>query len=302
MSNDDSWHHYSSIKALGPIQTKDIFEDDVLIEEKMDGSQFSFGVFDGEVRVRNRGRVFDILAPDGLFKLACETVQRLAPILQDGWTYRGEVICRPKHNSLTYGRVPVGNIILFDIETSLCGFLSREEKEKEAARIDLEVVPVFFQGKIDTQDQLDKLKNHESCLGSAKIEGFVVKSYERFTRDKKVLMGKWVSESFKEIHHKSWKAAHPTGKDVATRLVETYATKARWQKAVQHLTEDGQLGLEPQDIPLLIKEIKADVLKECEQEIKDILFKHYWKNLSRGLTKGFPEWYKQQLMEGLFND
>ncbi len=302
-NSDSSWHNYSSIKALGHVQTKDIFEGEVLIEEKVDGSQFSFGVFSGEIRVRSKGRVFEVHAPDSLFAPVCATVIRLAEagMLQDGWTYRGETLSKPRHNALTYDRVPEGNIILFDIETCECGFLSRSEKEAEAKRLGLEVVPVFFQGEIHTQDQLNELKGTLSILGGAKIEGFVVKAYDKFSRDKKVLMGKWVSEAFKEVHRKNWKQDHPTKTDIVKQIIETYKTKARWQKAVQHLREDGKLGQEPQDIPFVIREIQEDILKECEQEIKDALFKIAWKEICRGVVKGVPEWYKQQLMEGLFD-
>lgn len=303
-TNDDStWHSYSSLKALGHIQTKHIFDHGpVLIEEKIDGSQFSFGVFGGEVRVRSRGRVFDVGEPDGLFKLACETVKEIAPKLTDGWTYRGEVVCRPKHNTLTYERIPKGGIIIFDVETTLCGFLDHVAKEAECNRIGIETVPVFYHGTITCQDQLDELKNRISCLGGTKIEGFVVKAYDQFTKDHKVLMGKWVSEQFKEIHQKNWKIQNPTKNDILDKLLEAYTTKARWQKAVQHLEEAGQLEHEPRDIPLLVKEIQSDVKKECEQEIKDILFNYFWKKLQRGVVRGAPEWYKQQLMEGLFEE
>jgi hypothetical protein len=38
-----SWHSYSSIYALGHKALAELFMEPVLIEEKVDGSQFSFG-------------------------------------------------------------------------------------------------------------------------------------------------------------------------------------------------------------------------------------------------------------------
>ena len=38
-----SWHSYPQIYNLGHKAIAGIFDDDVLIEEKIDGSQFSFG-------------------------------------------------------------------------------------------------------------------------------------------------------------------------------------------------------------------------------------------------------------------
>jgi hypothetical protein len=82
----------------------------VLVEEKVDGSQFSFGRFGGELRVRSKGRQFDPDAADKLFASAVAHVAQLD--LRDGYTYRGEVLSKPKHNVLAYGRVPAGNVII----------------------------------------------------------------------------------------------------------------------------------------------------------------------------------------------
>ena len=114
-----SIHSFPKIFNLGDSAIGHLFEGPVEITEKVDGSQFSFGVFDGEIRVRSKGREFDVNAPDGLFVRACATVIRLAPGLHDGWTYRGECVQKPKHNVLTYDRSPEGGIILFDIADEL---------------------------------------------------------------------------------------------------------------------------------------------------------------------------------------
>ncbi len=49
-----------------------------------------------------------------------------------------------------------------------------------------------------------------------------------------------------------------------------------------------------------MREIPTDVLKECEDEIKEKLFKHFWPKISRGVTRGIPEWYKDQLAKQAF--
>ena len=35
--------------------------------------------------------------------------------------------------------------------------------------------------------------------------------------------------------------------------------------------------------------------------IKQALFDFAWKKIERGIVRGFPQWYKQELMEGLFD-
>ena len=61
-----------------------------------------------------------------------------------------------------------------------------------------------------------------------------------------------------------------------------------------------KFGWSPRDIGNLIREIQADTKKECESEIKDALFKHFWPKIQRGITAGAPEWFKEQLLASAF--
>jgi hypothetical protein len=297
-----SWHSYPKVYGFGHKCVASVFDGSFTVQEKIDGSQFSFGKFDGEVKVRSRGKVFPIEAPEKMFQEACDTVMGLTDILRDGWTYRGEYLKSPSHNTLHYDRIPRNHIMLFDVETSLCDFLSPEELEKEGDRLGLEVVPRFPVAYIRSVADIETLMEQDSVLGGQKIEGIVVKNYERFAPDGKVLMAKHVSEAFKEIHNTSWKAKHPGQNDIIFRLIDRYRTPARWQKAVQHLAEAGTLLGEPKDIGPLMKEVGTDVFAECQEEVREILFKWAWPKISRGITGGLPEWYKGELLKKQFGE
>src|SRR5687767_4166729 len=106
---------YPTVFALGHSAIRDIFSGDVIVEEKVDGSQFSFGVVDGELSCRSKGKVLILDAPEKMFLKAVESVRDLP--LHDGWIYRAEYLSTPKHNTLNYSRVPTKNIILFDVRT-----------------------------------------------------------------------------------------------------------------------------------------------------------------------------------------
>lgn len=315
-------HSYPSIYALGHKAVADIFTEEVIIEEKIDGSQFSFGVYHEpdkasakpgdpinvppddvypfRMRCRSKGAEIQMLAPEKMFTAAVETVQRLAPDLTPNWTYRGEYLSKPKHNSLSYDRVPSQNVILFDINTGLETYLPWEAKAKEAGRLGLETVPCLYHGKIESPDVLREMLHEVSVLGGTEIEGVVVKNYARFTIDKKAMMGKFVSERFKEIHAAEWKGANPNPGDILERLAVMYKSQARWAKAVQHLRESDMLEGSPKDIGLLFREVPKDILKECEAEIKDILFLWAWPRIQRATTAGMAEWYKELLLERQF--
>ena len=68
------------------------------------------------------------------------------------------------------------------------------------------------------------------------------------------------------------------------------------------MDEAGTLQGEMRDIAQLMKEVTSDVLKECEEEIKQDLFNTYWPRLKRHVTKGMAVWYKKQLEVKLFGD
>jgi hypothetical protein len=154
---------------------------------------------------------------------------------------------------------------------------------------------------ISDWETLKQFLENESVLGGVKIEGMVIKNYYRFGRDKKVLMGKYVSEAFKEVHGKEWKKNNPNSGDVVTKLINTYRTDARWNKAIQHMRDSGELTNSPKDIGELLKEINVDILKEEEENIKKELFKFAWPKISRGVIAGFPEYYKNKLAERQFS-
>lgn len=301
---------YSSIFAIGHKAIAELTRGEVIVEEKVDGSQFSISVnIDPEtgelvLAARSKGADLHIDAPEKMFTKGIETLKELAPRMQPGLIYRGEFLGKPKHNTLAYDRVPEKNFIIFDIDDGKGAFLSYEEKAEEAARLGLEVVPLLFQGVLAGSDKFRELLDSTSVLGGQKIEGVVVKpaKYDLFGPDKKVLMGKFVSEAFKEVHNGEWKKSNPTQGDVLQALILQYQTPARWAKAVQHLREAGKLEGSPRDIGNLIKEARADVLKECEVEIKEKLFKYAWEKIERGITAGLPGWYKEELVKEQFSE
>lgn len=289
---------YPSIYAIGHKAITDIFDGEVLVEEKIDGSQFSSSRIDGNLHCKSKKVELVIDAPEKLFEKAVESAKSLD--LRDGWIYRFEYLQKPKHNTLAYDRIPKNHLMVFDVQTGIEQYMNYDEKKSEAERIGVECVPLLFKGVIKDFEALKELLDTDSILGGTKIEGIVVKNYEKFTRDKKVMMGKYVSERFKEIHTKDWKTRNRSSSDIVGFLILEHRTEARWQKAIHHLRESGELEGSPRDIGRLMKEVPEDVLKECEEEIKDKLFKHFWPKIRRGLTTGLPEWYKEKLAKESF--
>lgn len=310
----NSWHSYPKVYALGHSAVKELLNDEVVVQEKVDGSQFSFGIFDMpdvndlrpdeqhyELKIRSKGAVMHVDAPEKMFNKAVETVKNIKSLLHPNWTYRAEYLAKPKHNTLAYDREPLGYLALFDINIGEEIYASYEVVMGEAARLGLDVVPLIHRGRIEDLQHFRAMLDRVSFLGGQKVEGVVVKNYHRYGPDKKVLMGKFVSEAFKEIHGGEWRANNPQKKDVIESLVIDLTTPTRWEKAVQHLREKGQLENSPRDIGKLIAEVQRDVEDEAATEIRERLFKHVIGFVRRGVVRGFPEWYKERLLKSQFD-
>ena len=293
---------YPKIYNVGHPALDEFFDTDkVIVEEKVDGSQLSFGVFNGELLIRSRGANIYTDSPH-MFSKAVDTVEGIRSLLVEGYMYRAEYLSKPKHNALAYDRVPDKNIILFDVATGPERYGSRELLEIEAVRLGLEVVPVLAEKRLDSANDVRDLLDTVSVLGGQKVEGLVFKRRDDplYGRDGKPLIAKFVSEAFREIHKSDWK--RESKKDLISTVVDKYRSDARFHKAVQHMAEDGTLLREPKDIGQLIKSVQQDVIDECEDEIKQMIFDYYRKTILRGVIRGLPEWYKGQLLEGQFNE
>ncbi len=298
-------NHYSSIYNLGHKAISDLLNGPVYVQEKVDGSQFGFMKHeDGTLDIRSKGAKMLIDAPEKMFSHAAETVKEIGPLLHPGWKYRAEYLAKPKHNALVYNRVPAKHLIVFDIDTGDQNYLPYNEVKAEAERLGLEAVPLLFEGVISGIEEFRRFLDKESVLGGQKIEGVVIKpvGYALYGLDKKVLMGKFVSEAFKEVHSHAWKESNPSSNDILQKLALEYQSQARWQKALIHLQERGEIQGAPQDIGKLMKEVQADLDKECLEEIKDKLLSWALPYVKRSAARGLPEWYKNELLKLQFEN
>lgn len=296
---------YPRVWNLGHPAVNNLFDGPVLVQEKVDGSQLSFGRFcqDKHLVIRSKGEVIyddsqgGILSVSGqkMFSLAVQSVLSRADRLQPYWVYRGEFLSKPKHNTLAYDRVPDGNIVLFDIELRNQQFAAYNSVRTEAEFLGLEVVPQIGPADGWTNELMHQFLETDSFLAGQKVEGLVFKNYELFGRDGKVLMGKFVSERFKEVHSAGWKGRNPGQGDIVSQLGQALRTPARWDKAIQHLRERGELENSPQDISRLLVELKADLLEEEKENVTRKLLDWAMPKILRMSAAGFAEYYKELL-------
>jgi len=310
---------FPKIFTIGQPYINLIFDDEVEVTEKLDGSQFSFGVVNGELLMRSKGCQLYSEVAEKMFKKGIDYVHGLYEScrLKEGHIFYGEYFNFHRHNLICYDRIPKNGICIFGISAPRIGnpscdvsilttkdfISSHEELTKEAALLDLETVPLLYKGKIDSPDFLLKMVEKESFLGKSQMEGVVVKNYHRQFllggQPIPIMMGKYVREDFKEISKNSWSKEN-TNQGRWEMYKSQFSTTARWLKSIQHLKEKGELENSPRDIGKLMKEINVDIETEEKEGIKEHLWKEFGREVLRVAAKGFPEFYKKYLLENSF--
>src|SRR5579864_1542962 len=297
---------FPKIFAIGSRQTEKLFSGIVEITEKIDGSQIAFGNIDGELVMRSKGSLLYVDNPEKMFSIAIDIIKDKFDkgLLPLNSIHYGEYLRSERHNIIRYGRIPNNHIMLFGIYyKGLDIFSDYPGIEAHANNLGMETVPLLYRGKITSIDELKSNISRISVLGKEKIEGFVVKNYAESLliggQVIPILMGKFVSEDFKEVHKKEWKSEN-TNKGKWDIYKSQFCNTARWSKAIHYLRDCGQSEFSPKDIGKLIKRIQQDITEEEKENIKEWLFNEFGGELLREAIKGFPQWYKEYLLENSY--
>lgn len=295
---------YPKVHALGKKGIEKLFDGEVEVTEKLDGSQFRVHVTeDGEVICGTRKTEGEVMDKKS-FQKAIDYVENnimnrnLAtyPI-----TLYFEFLGRRKQNVLEYDRVPKNHLYLF-------GAMAGEEPQPLGTEslmilaniLGVEPPNVLYKGEIKELSELDKIMDVESCLGGVKAEGVVIKNYGRtfpmdlLSTSKWIgfpLMGKTIREDFKEAHVKEWKKEKP----IYDRVIDTYVTQERLGKVLQKLRDEGKLEGEKKDLKYIIPEFEQDLKDEEKDDIDKALLEEAWKIIERKMKSKVVNYYIRRL-------
>lgn len=293
---------YPKILSIGDPLLANLFVGMVFVEEKFDGSQFRVW-FDAEGRMHcgSKGVAYsDERPPDKMFvKAIAQAEKHFAGKWYENAFFAFEYLETPKQNTLEYGRVPKDNLLLLDAKIG-GRWLLPAEKKTLADELGFECVPLLIEGELKTSDELEGLLKNESLLGKTTLEGIVVKNYSQYHLAPYMLgapvFGKFVREEFKELNRENW----GQGIQLEERIMQTFPKEPRWQKAVQHLREKGELTGQARDIGKLITQVEKDFEQECKEAAKELLWQEFSHSLVATARRGLAEWYKQKLLEQAF--
>lgn len=297
---------YQKISQSYKPEIQDIWNGHIIVEEKIDGSQFRINITTDGILSCGSHKVDDLSLVDNSFKKATDAAQDIFNGFKpsEDTTIFCEYLSKPKQNAIPYARTPEKYLTVFDVKVG-SKYLNRTLKVMYVSGFKgLEITPLLWEGdsKEFTDEIRDGLLKTPSYLGHQpgydKIEGIVVKNYNKYYDVDKYpyLEGHWlctkiVNDSFKEKN----KVENPNAKGKLENLKESLRSPARWRKGVQHLKESGLLQNELSDLGKLIPEIKKDIEDEEKEFIKEELWKLYGPEILGHSTKGLVEWYKELL-------
>jgi len=281
---------YPKIRRLGHKRTKGILDDpddEIVIQEKVDGSNFRFWregdtICFGSRRVNHLERKED----NGEWKPVMDYIlSKVKPeALREDYVYVGEFF-RPHTIEYAWDRVPV--FVGYDLLDKETGeVVDYDFAFAEFYRLNIPFVATLYRGKASKiSDRLiEELKQRESCYGDTTPEGVVVKNYT------KKIFAKSVNSQFLEDFKKKFGDKRQPKMTVERKVVERFITPARVRKVVQRCHEEkGSVGAE--DIPQILRETVNDMLEEeiltivNEMKVKEIDFRKLRKHASKKIMQ-----------------
>jgi hypothetical protein len=261
------------------------------ITEKIDGSQISWRKKNGELSIYSKNyQIYPSLKPvQKTFKPAVTYLLSICDKIAVGYIYYGETLATPRHNVIRYSRIPNNNLVLWAVnDLPLNKWLNQFELKHEAKSLSIEYL-------IPLNTEEDPV--NESCLGGV-IEGVVYSYLINNSRD--IIKFKKVNEAFYEIRQQSKENKNllrGAQTDTWGEFKNRFKTEARWNKAIQHLRDQGVLENKESDIGLLCKETMCDILLEEEKTIQDFFNKTFRKELLKHAITGLADYYKNYLIE-----
>ena len=128
------------------------------------------------------------------------------------------------------------------------------------------------------------------------MERLVIKNYQQIIElngQIRHMTTKFVRDEFREKH----KSLNPSRRQTIDDLVLSLRSEKRWEKAIQHLRDDGTLVNDVKDIGGIIKEVHRDLMEEEGEALKERIWDKYRKHVMSTAVRGLPDYYKDKLME-----
>lgn len=296
---------YDKIKAIGHEDNKDIFlnpDDEIVIEEKIDGGNFRFMIHEGKVILGSRTQEISEEAEGKHlknFKRCCvfvkDNLKDKDLKLLERKIFYGE--CCIKH-TLSYEWEEIPPFLGFDIYC-LDNNTYQRDKNILFKELDLPTVPhikVCKASEIKELTDKDVPVSHYAPKSNPKqqAEGIVMKNY------KTQIFAKYVREQFREEARDTFGGTVKYEETDDGKIVAKYCTNPRIDKCIFKMVDDGN-KLELPMMKILPKMVYEDIIEEQWKEIMHSNMKVDFRNIRKLVTKRCLAVLKQVITNNAFS-
>jgi len=276
---------YGKIRQLGHEDNSTLLanpNDNIVIEEKIDGANFRFMFLKGNILFGSRTQSLgDIDAKiGGNWKRCVEFIkERLNGV--DLSEFEGMILfgeCCVKH-SMEYDWDKIPPFLGFDVlNLQNLKYLGYPACKSIFDQLELPFVPII---KICKAGEINELTDEDipkSVYGESQAEGIVIKNY------KEQIFGKFVTVKFKEVNKSAFGESKKRASNDDDRLAAMYCTNARIDKQIFKLVNEGQ-QLHMKLMEFLPKNVINDIY---EEHWKDICWSQWsvnFKNFRKKVAK-----------------
>jgi len=262
---------YIDINRIGSPDNCSIFdhdEDELVIEEKVDGGCGCFFLKDGLIHVCSRNRDLTAENDKQTFQESQKWIYHQLQHKEVSSQFYYYFEHMQKH-TIDYGKTrETTPIIGFDIKPKegIFGrrpaYLGRRAKEAEFNRLGIPCISLKWMGLVKdfkNQDINELLKT--SAYYEKEPEGIVIKNYQRANDEGNQMFAKIVREDFKELNRAVFGELKKDKND-SERFIELFLTDARIKKRIHALVQEQGLLLKRSLMQFLVIESLKDIFKE----------------------------------------
>lgn len=263
---------YKSIERYGKSNNEISARGNIVIWEKIDGSNASFQRVDDKILCFSRTTYLDG-SKDGTLGGFYGWVQDNIDVknLVEGFVYYGEWTNRHK---IDYGE-NLKKFFFYDVyDTEQECYLGMRDIRHEAKTIELTLAPIFYEGAYVSEEHIQSFAGKSMLSPDGVGEGIVVKNYEYFDRHGNQTFTKVVTKEFQETNGAKVKEmkAKP---DPLTAFINNTVTEARVEKILYKLVDEGKLkeDFAIEDMGIILKLLGGSVYNDVIKEESDALTK-----------------------------
>ena len=261
---------YQHIERFGTSEVDGIEVGTCYVFPKIDGTNASVYMRDGEIRAASRNRELTIENDNAGFYAAIKDDPYIAEFLKYNPQFRlfGEWLV--PHSLRTYRDTAWRQFYVFDVcydndsEGGL-GYLHYESYKPMLQEFGINYIPPPKIVKNGGVEDFTKLLDQNNFLikdGCGCGEGIVIKNYDFFNRYGRQTWAKIVTSEFKEKHVKAMGAAVVTGSVLEQDIVEKFVTEAFVKKEHTKIVNDND-GWQSRYIPQLLSRVYHELI--CEE-------------------------------------